>query len=124
MLYISDRNSLFTVSNLHDREAYLKQVASIDHAFVMHKMDARVDFDWMIMEAYTSASGDGRGLYQGHIYDHDSKLVCSFMQDGVLSVADDYDPTKGGGTPSLPGAGLGKNKNNKEKKKENKDSKL
>lgn len=52
----------------------------------MHDLSARVDIDWMIMESYTSASGDGRGLYQGHIYNHDAKLVCSFMQDGVLAV--------------------------------------
>lgn len=85
-LYVSDRNSLFTISNLHDRDVTFRQIASIDHSFVMHDLSARIDVDWMIMESYSSASGDGRGLYQGHIYNHDAKLVCSFMQDGVLTV--------------------------------------
>lgn len=88
---MSDRNSLFTVANLQDRDVTLKQIASIDHSFVVHKLDARVDADWLAMEAFTGASSDGRGLYQGHIYDARDELVCSFMQDGVLGVFDDED---------------------------------
>lgn len=90
LIYISDRNSLFTIANVHDRKFSLAQVASIDHAFVLHRLDVvpRVDLDWMAMETFSSAAEDNRGLYQGHIYDHANRLLCSFMQDGVFKAYD------------------------------------
>lgn len=87
LIYISDRNSLPTIVNLHDDNYALRQVASIDHSFVLHKPDVRVDVDWLVMETFSSAAKDHRGLFQGRIYDHDNELVASFMQDGILKTA-------------------------------------
>lgn len=85
LLYASDRNSLFTVVNLqHPNNLVINRIASIDHSFVMHSLDTRVDEGWMTMETYSDRSTDGRGLYNGRIYDSNHKLVCSFMQDGVI----------------------------------------
>lgn len=88
LLYVSDRNSLFTIPNMHDQIFTLRNVASIDHAFVLHKLDVQVDLDWMVMETFSSAAYDNRGLYQGHIYDSKNQMVCSFMQDGILKAYD------------------------------------
>lgn len=84
LLYMSDRNSLFTIVNVMDEEFMIKQIASIDHSFVCHNLDPRVDLDWLAMETYTTRAFDNRGLYQGRIYDSNNRLICSFMQDGVL----------------------------------------
>lgn len=86
LLYASDRNSLFTVLNIPNEQYLPNRIASIDHAFVMHNLDTRVDQGWLTMETFSDRSVDGRGLYKGRIYDHDHKLVCSFMQDGVVRV--------------------------------------
>lgn len=96
LLYASDRNSLFTILNLQDGTYHPSRIASIDHAFIMHNLDTRVDQGWLTMETFTDRSVDGRGLYNGRIFDKDHRLVCSFMQDGVLRVfrpeAEDHEP--------------------------------
>jgi acyl-CoA thioesterase II len=84
LLYMSDRNSLFTILNVMDEEYMIKQIASIDHSFVCHNLDPRVDLDWLAMETFTTRTFDNRGLYQGRVYDSNNRLICSFMQDGVL----------------------------------------
>ncbi|ANB14340.1 hypothetical protein AWJ20_5309 [Sugiyamaella lignohabitans] len=86
LLYTSDRNSLFTILNIQDEPYYIRGIASIDHSFVLHDMDPKVDEEWLTMETYTDRAVDGRGLYKGRMYDADHKLVCSFMQDGVVRV--------------------------------------
>uniref|UniRef100_A0A060T940 ARAD1C40788p n=2 Tax=Blastobotrys adeninivorans TaxID=409370 RepID=A0A060T940_BLAAD len=86
MLYASDRNSLFTVINLQDDEHAIARVASIDHAFIMHELDVRVDEGWLTMETFSERSGDGRGLYNGRMFDKNNRHVCTFMQDGVVRV--------------------------------------
>ena len=67
----------------------MNKVASIDHAFVFHDLGARLTQAWHTMETFSSRASDGRGLYQGHIYDESHNLVCSFMQDGVVRVFED-----------------------------------
>lgn len=88
LLYASDRNSLFTVVNLQNDEGLvINRIASIDHTFVMHNLDTRVDEGWLTMETHSDRSFDGRGLYNGRIFDENHRLVCSFMQDGVVRLA-------------------------------------
>lgn len=94
LLYASDRNSLFTIVNLQDQKYHIKHIASIDHAFVMHNLDTRVDEGWLTMQAGSNRSVDGRGLYSGQIYDDKKRLVCSFMQDGVVRVFKDDGKSK------------------------------
>ncbi|ODQ63106.1 Thioesterase/thiol ester dehydrase-isomerase [Nadsonia fulvescens var. elongata DSM 6958] len=92
LIYTSDRNSMFTVLNAHsfDREEYrIGRIASISHNFVLHNMTKLplVDSEhWSMMESWTDATGDGRGLYNGRVYDKDGVLTCSFMQDGVMEL--------------------------------------
>ncbi|CAN6618045.1 hypothetical protein TRVA0_007S01200 [Trichomonascus vanleenenianus] len=95
-LYASDRNSLFTIINLQDNphDKLIKRIASIDHAFVMHNLDARADDGWLTMETFSDRSFDGRGLYNGRIYDKNKRLVCSFMQDGVVRLYKDEEKHK------------------------------
>lgn len=84
LLYTSDRNSLFTILNIQDQDHWIRQIASIDHAFVCHDLNPRVDGDWLTMETLSDRAFDNRGLYTGRMYDSKGKLVCSFMQDGVV----------------------------------------
>lgn len=69
-------------------------MASIDHSFVLHDMSARLTNAWNTMETFSSKASDGRGLYQGHIYDEHHNLVCSFMQDGVVRVNEELNEQK------------------------------
>lgn len=87
LLYISDRNSLFTLINIQD-DPYLniEKITSIDHQFVLHRLDAVVDDDYIMMETWSDAAGDGRGLYNGRMFDSSKRLIASFAQDGVVRV--------------------------------------
>lgn len=92
MLYLSDRNSLFTCMNLRDKVPTLARLASLDHQFTMHDMHSRVDEGWMPMETWTDWAGDCRGQYQGRLFTDEGKLVCTFMQDGLIrTVEEDHD---------------------------------
>lgn len=84
LIYSSDRNSLFTILNVQDEARIVNSVASIDCTFILHNFDVRVDHNWLTMCTWSERSCDSRGLYNGHIYDSKNRLVCSFMQDGVL----------------------------------------
>lgn len=87
LLYISDRNSLFTLINIQDDPyLHIEKIASIDHQFVLHRLDAMVDDDYIMMETWSDAAGDGRGLYNGRMFDSKKRLIASFAQDGVVRV--------------------------------------
>jgi acyl-CoA thioesterase II len=92
MIYSSDRNSLFTILNVQDEARIVKTVASIDCTFILHNFDVRTDRDWLTMCTWSERSFDSRGLYNGHIYDSKDRLVCSFMQDGVMRVHEESFP--------------------------------
>lgn len=92
LMYSSDRNSLFTILNVQDEARIIKTIASIDQTFVLHNFDFRVDKDWLTMCTWSERSCDSRGLYNGHIYDSKHRLLCSFMQDGVLRVHEETFP--------------------------------
>lgn len=87
LIYISDRNSLFTLINVQDDPwMTIDKIASIDHQFVLHRLDAVVDQDYLMMETWTDGAGDGRGLYNGRMFDSKKRLIASFSQDGVVRV--------------------------------------
>lgn len=87
LLYISDRNSLFTLLNIQEnpRTAVI-HIASLNHVFTLHQLEPRVDEDYLQMVTWSDRAYDSRGFYNGRMYDSNGCLIASFTQDGVVKI--------------------------------------
>ncbi|MBL4681207.1 MAG: thioesterase family protein [Pseudomonadales bacterium] len=58
------------------------QTMSLDHSIWLHQLgDLR---DWVLFEASSIVTADGRGLNDGNLYSRDGKLLASIRQESLL----------------------------------------
>jgi hypothetical protein len=96
-LYASDRNSMFLIPNavVEWGDEEVVSMASLSHTVIFHvdgrdlSMHGDGKKKWYCQEAWTSRSGNGRGLHDSRIWSPNGVLVATTLQEGVLRRAGD-----------------------------------
>lgn len=97
-LYASDKNSIFVITRALGRSNTWVTMASLSHTVVFHehgKSLRMVDWDsarkgqelrqkWFVQEAWTSRSGENRGLHESRLWGPDGTLLATTMQDSMI----------------------------------------
>lgn len=106
--FASDRNSLFLISHAMGFGDKLAKIASLGHSIIFHtdgealllsaapprptSTAASPDWadkrPWVIQEAWTSRSGEGRGIHESRIWAEDGTHIATTMQDGLVRKAE------------------------------------
>lgn len=107
LMYSSDRNFLFTATNAHlaSSELSFAHVASLDHSFIIHRAlghptSSAADLEtlwtkdslrnsegaWVTYDTYSPASGNGRCLTTGYMWDKEGSHLVTVMQEAMSDV--------------------------------------
>lgn len=99
-LYASDRNSIFTVSQILGLQESYSMLASLSYTFVFHNVNAGYisavdakngESKWFLQEVWSDRAADGRVMHHSRIWDDEGRHLATTMQDGLLRLnfADD-----------------------------------
>ncbi|KAF2102395.1 Thioesterase/thiol ester dehydrase-isomerase [Rhizodiscina lignyota] len=96
-LYASDRNSLFSVTNMLDVGDDYMQMASLSHTVILHvnpdgmnavKRQAAgkpgTGKKWFCQEAWATRNAVGRTLHESKIWDDEGVHIATTIQDGLV----------------------------------------
>lgn len=106
--YASDRNGLFLVAHAMGFADNLAKIASLGHSIIFHTAGQALmlspspgrptasaespdwgdERKWVVQEAWTSRSGEGRGMHESRIWGEDGTHVATTMQDGLVTKAE------------------------------------
>ena len=84
LAYASDYDLLMTALYPHNTKVNMGKMfmASLDHAMWFHR-----DFDfnkWLLYSISSPSASNSRGMGHGSIFDHEGRLVCTVIQEGLL----------------------------------------
>ena len=108
-LYASDRNSLFMIQRAYGYQARAVVMASLSHTVVFHGNSERLRMidqngraKWFVQEAWTSNSGENRGMHETRLWDWEKgEVVGTTVQDGMTRFGRE-DDERVGENKSLP----------------------
>ena len=106
--FASDRNSLFLISHAMGFGDKLAKIASLGHSIIFHtdgpslmlspspnrptgtpeSPDWADKRPWVVQEAWTNRSGEGRGIHESRIWGEDGTHIATTMQDGLVRKAE------------------------------------
>jgi acyl-CoA thioesterase-2 len=82
LVFMSDRALVSTAALPHRHTHERRQIASLDHAFWIHR---HVPFtDWVLYAMESPAAHGGRGLIFGAMYSSDGTCIATSAQEGLL----------------------------------------
>lgn len=103
-LYASDKNSLFLVSNALGFGDHVGTMGSLSHSVVFHVRSEELLLkgedeegwkgEWWVQEAWTSRSGQGRGMHESRIWSPSGVHVASTWQEGLVRKAEKAEDEK------------------------------
>lgn len=70
----------------------IKMMTSLDHAWWMQPGDFALDQGWNMYEVTVVASGGGRGLATGRMFDATGRFCAASAQEGLFRVTEEVRP--------------------------------